>query len=418
MENQRAATRRGDILASREIVTSRLQAFVRSTPAAYRLLMVFWGRLTPWLSRLLRTSAPRGVAATLVEAVDRSGGTTVAARAAEDLHWPSAVGLPKEHPAFVPVDHRLDDVVVGELPGGRVLGSHRAPLSGRGEYIHEIGQMFGVRPLGPYEHPVFGTLFPPPAEQLSGRIGVLASRGDSNFFHFSFDVLPRLAILELAGLRESVDRWYVPMRSQWQRDLLTAAGVDLADVVDSDQHPHIRAETLVLPGLATRYWPVCPPWVVQWLRRTMLPEVDSVPVGPPIFVTRNAPGVGRRNIVNEPEVIERLSARGFVVLDPSAVPFAEQIRAFAAAPMIVAAHGAALTNLAYAREGAGVIEIFPDRTLLPDCFRRLAYSVPGLRYRYLAGRELVSAAQFTDSLTDDIVVSLTDLEELLDDLSA
>jgi capsular polysaccharide biosynthesis protein len=61
------------------------------------------------------------------------------------------------------------------------------------------------------------------------------------------------------------------------------------------------------------------------------------------------------------------------------------VRVFAEAELVVAVHGAALTNLAFCPPGALVVELFaPDYVNV--CYWALACQVEGLRYRYLVGR--------------------------------
>jgi capsular polysaccharide biosynthesis protein len=122
--------------------------------------------------------------------------------------------------------------------------------------------------------------------------------------------------------------------------------------------------------------------------------------------------------VNEAEVLELLTERGFTVVDPGALSVAEQIRACAGASIIVGAHGAGLTNLMFAAPGAAVVELFPGGHVLPDCYWTLSRSVPGLEYRYLAGSGGSTRQDYNRALVSDIVVDVRALAGILDDLAA
>lgn len=69
--------------------------------------------------------------------------------------------------------------------------------------------------------------------------------------------------------------------------------------------------------------------------------------------------VKRRNIVNEDEIMAALGPLGFRKIEPGGMPHAEQVKLFANARLIVAAHGTALTNVLFCVPGAAVIEISP-----------------------------------------------------------
>ena len=69
--------------------------------------------------------------------------------------------------------------------------------------------------------------------------------------------------------------------------------------------------------------------------------------------------------MREDELRARLTARGFTVVDPGTLSVQEQIDHFAAARVIVAPHGAALTNLSFCRPGVRLLELFAPGYLNP-----------------------------------------------------
>src|SRR5438034_417743 len=81
-----------------------------------------------------------------------------------------------------------------------------------------------------------------------GRRGVLAWGGDGNYYHFLMDVLTRIGVLEQAPAVAPPERWYVPTQSRFQRELLDLFGIAPDQRVDAGEHPHVRAECLVVPG--------------------------------------------------------------------------------------------------------------------------------------------------------------------------
>ncbi|MBP0462946.1 glycosyltransferase family 61 protein [Roseomonas sp. PWR1] len=86
--------------------------------------------------------------------------------------------------------------------------------------------------------------------------------------------------------------------------------------------------------------------------------VAAAPAGPRVYVARfDAPG--RRAIENEEALAEALAAEGFEVVTPGALPYAAQVARFAAARLILGAHGAGLTNAGFAAPGAALVELHP-----------------------------------------------------------
>jgi hypothetical protein len=355
---------------------------------------------------------PTGVAMTLEDAAAGSGGRCVTARPAERITRPPMLGRPAELPLTDRSDgESFERLAVAELPNGRVLGPHRAVITGRGDLVQDVSWYFGT--TRPREHPLFWNPFPSPPLHVAGRLGVLASRGDANYYHFLMDVLPRIGVLEQAPDSAMPQQWYVPVQTRFQRELLDLFGIEPEQRVDAAAHPHVQADELVVPS-PPAMTEKNPPWVVQFLRARLLSTLELDGPRRPIYITRGS-SANNRTVVNEAELLAVLTERGFVAIDPGAMSVVEQIRAFALATTIVAPHGAALANLVFASPGASVIELFPAGCLLPD-FWRLAGGVPELRYRYLSAPGGPSRPTRGTTIVRDIEVDVAALSALLDEL--
>ncbi|HKC27889.1 MAG TPA: glycosyltransferase family 61 protein, partial [Jatrophihabitans sp.] len=280
---------------------------------------------------------PTGVVPSLDAAARSCGGRCVVARGPEVIARGSIEGRPPNMPLSDTGDgETLGRVAVAELPNGRVLGPHRAVVTGNNELVNEVSWYFGTR--RPRQHPVFLNPFPPAPLHVPGRLGVLAARGDGNYYHFLMDVLTKVGVLEQAPDIAPPDRWYVPAQTRFQQELLELFGIGPDERIDSAQHPHVQAELLVVPG-PPAMTEKNPPWAVEFLRGKLLAHVDLSGPRRPIYVTRG-PSTNNRSIVNEAELLRLLDDRGFVSVDPGQLSVKEQIRAFGTASVIVAPHGA------------------------------------------------------------------------------
>lgn len=379
-------------------------AYTRSTRA-----------IAPFTRRLSRVRGgylPVRSVATVDASVSQSGGKVWVARAAQSLTRPLPVGEPPSHPTFESeASETVPRMAVAELPSGRVLGPHRAVIDRTGAMIEEFSTYWATSRW--LEHPIFWHPFPKPPVVATGSLGVLAARGDHSYYHFLLDVLPRLAVLDLPGV-PMPDRWYVPLQRLFQRQILELVGfLPEAEVIDSDLSQHVQAEMLLVPGLPDTELRT-PPWTVAFIRERLRPaSIDRI-AGRRIYVTRGSERNSRR-VANERDVVEMLTDRGFTVIDPGAMPVVDQIQTFAEAEWIVAPHGAALANLAFASPGASVIELFaPD--YVQGCYWKLANCVPGLGYRYLVGVGRAPRRGARTGVMSDITVDPTVLARALDAL--
>jgi capsular polysaccharide biosynthesis protein len=373
--------------------------------------------VAPAMQRVSRARGgwlPTGVVQTLEQAAETSGGRCVIARPPEVIQRGTMTGRPQSLPLTDPGDgETVGRVAVVELPGGRVLGPHRAVITGRGDLVHEISWYFGTR--RPRQHPVFLNPFPAPPLEVAGRLGVLAARGDGNYYHFLMDVLTRIGVLEQARQVAPPDRWYVPAQARFQRELLDLFGIEPAQRIDAGEHRHVRAECLVVPG-PPAMTEKNPPWAVEFLRGRLLPHVDTSAPRRNVYVTRG-PSANNRSITNEAKLLEQLDRHGFEHVDPGAMSVVDQIRTFATANVIVAPHGAALANIIFAPPGSTLVELFPAGCLLPD-YWRLASSVPGMGYRYVSAYGGPRRPTRAGTIVRDIELDVAALAAVLDELPA
>lgn len=359
------------------------------------------------VSKLRGGWLPTGVAETMEDAAN-DGGSFTLARPEETLHRARPYGDPVRYWCFEEaLTETVPRVGVLELTGGRVLQPHSVVITAANRWLWEQCRYFGT--TKPRQHPMFLHPFPPSPVEVPGRLGVLTTRGDANFYHFLHDVLPRVAVLEQAGV-EPPDRWYVPHTTRFQRELLELWGIGEDKIVNSDEVRHVRAQTLVVPGLASTI-ERNPPWVSRLLRSRLVPPgVERVP-GRYLYLARRA-GLNNRCVLNEAEVLALLEPLGFQVVDPGDLSVKDQIRTFAEADVVVAPHGASLANIPFFSPGASLLELFPSQSMVAD-YWKMTCGVEGLEYQYLSGTGPAAGISRHAFVVADITVDLGKLDAMV-----
>jgi capsular polysaccharide biosynthesis protein len=202
--------------------------------------------------------------------------------------------------------------------------------------------------------------------------------GSDNYFHWLFDTLPRLRLLEASGF--GWDRIVVPRRTRFQRDGAALIGIDETRIIDAPD-AQIEAAQLIVPGLPGVSGNP-PGWACAFLRERFLPHVRGAPTGTrKIYVSRRQSGT--RKVLNEDELLAALAADGFELFFLEDLAFIDQVRLFHSAHTVVSAHGSGLSNLVFCPPGAGVVELFSP-AYVNVCYWALANQV-GLAYRYVLG---------------------------------
>jgi capsular polysaccharide biosynthesis protein len=290
----------------------------------------------------------------------------------------------------------------GTLFHGYVAGDDRLVSEISVDYRGEPGAWPSFERLQRYPR---GVSIPTGASLLTGGGGAAA------YFHWLYDVLPRLHLLERSGLAgygppyitEKVDH-------EFKHTTLRLMGVDPADCIEVTGPVTIRADRLVATA-GHRHPDHAEPWIPQFLRSTLMARQPET--GLRIYVNRRDTKI--RRILNESRLESALATRGFTSVTMSEHPFEEKVRLYASADVVVAPHGSGLSNIAFCPPGAHVVDIVGDDWSGP-LFEDIARAV-SLHYRAVPASRTVSSALLPDivrHLDVDVDQVVAAVDEILD----
>lgn len=293
---------------------------------------------------------------------------------------------------------------------GQVLGSEATILTADGNLVWEACKEVH-RPASTHRG-LTRILYTKP-RMLRGTTAVLAVVGGENYFHFLLEAIPRLGIFRRAGL-PGADRFIINQLAfrRVQRDVLAAVCPAAARWVVSHAQANLFCERLLVPSARARSG-VVPKEAFEFVRATFLPQANSVTDHLPrrFFVDRK--GASYRRIVNSGEVELTLSQRGIVPVRLEEMSFAEQVALFSRAELIVAPHGAGLTNLVFCQPGCQCLELFAPGYVNPvfwtiACMAKVVYG-------YLLGcGQLAPEGVDPHGVGDSIEVPLASLIDALE----
>ena len=218
---------------------------------------------------------------------------------------------------------------------------------------------------------------------VNGAVAVLATAGGNLYYHWLFQLLPRIELIKRAGWDlAGIDHFLVnTMRAPYQRESLEALAIDPSKIIDTSSAPYLRARKLIVPSVPLSGGCYAP-WMCEFLRRTFLAGGDQVSSGRRVYILRGKSTY--RRVLNEPDVIQFLSGLGFEALQFETLTVREQAAAMASSNVVVAPHGGGLSNLVFCSPQTKVIEIFSPE-LVAGYYWKLSNQL-GLDYYYMLGR--------------------------------
>lgn len=181
--------------------------------------------------------------------------------------------------------------------------------------------------------------------------------GHYNYFHWLYDVLPRLQLIEsIVHKNEKVKYLFPQLSLPFQRESLDLLGIEASEVIATTDHNFIQASKIITTThpIHTTWHP--PGWTIDFVRSRFLPAASDVSAGPRIYITRSDSSNGRV-LLNEAKLIKVLENLGFKTLCLSALSLSDQISVFSCAEVIVGVHGAGFTNLTFCAPGTKIYEL-------------------------------------------------------------
>ena len=233
----------------------------------------------------------------------------------------------------------------------RLVGSLRLWRDKADRWCSEDAYHSSVR-LNPRDDRIFAQTFVRQPLLLEGAWTSIVSKWGTgnNYYHWMLDCLTRLRVRE--ALPEPTRILVPKTNSKFVWETLDLLG--LTSLADCPSASTLQPERYYFcsPTAMTGAWN---PYGFDWLREKFAPFCQTAASGQPVFLTRRS---AARMPSCLPEIELTFAKNGFMIVDCGALSVREQMRIASSAPAIAGLHGAAMTNLLWARPNTPVLEIF------------------------------------------------------------
>ena len=300
----------------------------------------------------------------------------------------------------VPLMTRMPEVGYGIFAGGRVLTRSGYPVTADGVLLIDavnVHEQSKFRTFGKTMHlraPV----------DLAGEVVNLATIFSSgNYGHALLDGLGRLGLLRQAGydLQRAQTVIMPALGSKSLARLVEMAGVRPEALVVPERGAHYVCEFLVQPTFPgrPRTYSNAP---AEFFRSVSVPRTGA---GRRLLMLRQG---DKRAVANAEELLGLADEYSLEVYEARESTFSPSD--FAAADLVVGAHGAGLSDIAFCAEGTPIVELMPSHHRYPY-FATLAVS-SSLRYRAVRGSSV------TEEIHADFTVDVDSVRRAIDEALA
>ncbi|MHA1231167.1 MAG: glycosyltransferase family 61 protein [Candidatus Helarchaeota archaeon] len=302
----------------------------------------------------------------------------------------------------------MSSTFVISIRNGRVWGENGAIISPDGFLLSDISKQLGCLPC---EHKIFRKFMLPKIIKSKYTIGVVATDGGNSYFHWMFDVLPRIKLLYESNIE--FDKLLINNYSNklFQNETLKILNINLNKIIPSSDNLFLEASNLIIPSLVNDTSGYIPKWACKFLRESFLRDNEqNNHKFHYIYISRQK-AIGRK-VINEEQVMKFLSHLDFKKIILEEMSFKKQVELFNSAKVVIAPHGAGLTNLIFCKQNTKIIEFFSPAYVNP-CYYGLSNLV-NLDYYYLLG-EGKRYRDFVEpfGIRNNIFINIKKLKELL-----
>ena len=221
--------------------------------------------------------------------------------------------------------------------------------------------------------------------------------GNYNYYHWLFDVLPRLFLVQDSLGFSGEYKFLLPdTRLGFQLETMSLLGVSQERLISSIQCPHLIAGQLVATSHPKS---VNAPsdrqvskWICDRLRMSFMNKTvhkAKTDFSRFIYISRGD-NTNQRVLLGEAELISQLSSRGVVPYILSSLTFEEQVGLFSNAEVVIGVHGAGFANLVFAPENTLAIEL-ASQSYCPTMFEDIAFH-RNHKYQRIIGDEASSSS--------------------------
>lgn len=286
------------------------------------------------------------------------------------------------------------------------------------DYVHQVGRTCDWKVItlqGDLEEKSVNN-----PELFHGTLAIIASPGAHSYYHWMLDILPRLKTLQMGGAQ--YDKLFVGSKHQkYKQETLKLCSLPDNSILYGDKTTHIKADTLVVPSMPNLFGLKRPTWACDFVRSLFLDSSITEKKLPrkKLFITRKNVSLAnsQRMIINEQEISSFLKQNGFECTVLEDLSIKRQVELFYSAEVIIAAHGASLTNVIFCnpQHPITIIELYhPEH--INECYTSLTQQLNndrGFKFNHLCHITSTDKLSAYDKQVKNMYVSRDQMKELL-----
>ena len=202
-------------------------------------------------------------------------------------------------------------------------------------------------------------------KKLSGKVfSLVQGASGKNYWHWLFDLLPKIEILYINNKINYFDYYYVPCLNNYIIETLKIYGIQQNQLINSQEFKHIETKTVYFleniylkNGDFQKQFEKIPLNIVKSIRKRFLKYKSKKIYKKKIFIDRSDSNFIHYQFYENQKVIKKLKAKNINAFKLSKLSIFDQISLFNSSKLVIGLHGAGFANIIFCKKNTKIFEI-------------------------------------------------------------
>jgi capsular polysaccharide biosynthesis protein len=208
-------------------------------------------------------------------------------------------------------------------------------------------------------------------KKIKGKVfNLCQGASGKNYFHFLFDVLPKIYLLSSQIDLKKIDYFLISEPEKFQIEIFKLLGINKKKLLSSKKYNHIFANEIFSvdhpwynKGFIQYNVKKLPSWIIYENRKTFLQNSVKKLINEKknrLFLDRSQSKYNHCQISNFEDFNVLIKKKKIKTCQLEKISFSEQINLLSNSRIVIGAHGAALANIVFCKPNTIIVEIIPS----------------------------------------------------------
>ena len=217
-------------------------------------------------------------------------------------------------------------------------------------------------------------------KKIKGKVfSLVQGASGNNYWHWLFDLLPKIEILYINKMIDRFDFFYIPKIDNYIIDTLKIYGIRKKQLINSQKYKHIEADTVSVleniylkSGGFHKQFKNIPLNIVKEIRNRLIKYKSRRFNNKKIFIDRSDSKFNHYQFFENEKIIKNLKKKNFAIFKLSKLSIFDQISLFNSSRLILGLHGAGFANIIFCKKKTKIYEILKKKDSKRNAFKTLS----------------------------------------------